>query len=64
MVATFVINCMCIHVGVCTRLLRVEGAMKNVQIKRKAPRCLADGRLTGIVDETVINNLFTSYAGV
>lgn len=64
MVATFVINCMCIHVGVCTRLLRVEGAMKNVQIKRKAPHCLADGRLTGIVDETVINNLFTSYAGV
>lgn len=27
--------------------------MKNVQIKRKAPHCLADGRLTGMVDESV-----------
>lgn len=53
MVAAFVINCMCIHVGVCSRLLRVERAMKNVRIKRKSPHCLADGRLTGIVDESV-----------
>lgn len=53
MVATLVINCMCIHVGVRSHLLRVERAMKNVQIRRKSPRCLADGRLTGIVDETV-----------